>query len=347
MGPPRGRGKPRGGAASRARGGSSGAPRGGGGRDRSTYTGTFSEIPASAVDQGRSGSEEGSADESGDELTSRVPVAMWDFDHCDPKRCSGKKLARLQLMQELRVGQRFQGIVMRSFESFSLSSCRIQADSAPVRDSPKGTQVVSPADREIVAAAGVAVVECSWARLDEVPFQKIKSPHERSLSLALSRRARVLTWLARAVPYVVATNPVNYGKPYKLNCVEATAAALYITGFNEQADLLLSKFSWGHSFWEVNGPIIERYRTCTTPESVVDMQEEIISELKREEDDRRRAKVEMEEGGDLLIANPNHAGSAWRPYQSGDEEESEEEDEEVVEEDFEVDKLGNRIEKTL
>ncbi|GAA5943872.1 hypothetical protein JCM1841_004227 [Sporobolomyces salmonicolor] len=307
MGPPRGRGKPRSGAASRGRGGSSGAPRGGGGRDRSTYTGAFSEIPASAVDQGRSGSEEGSADESGDELTSRVPVAMWDFDHCDPKRCSGKKLARLQLMQELRVGQRFQGIVM----------------------SPKGTQVVSPADREIVAAAGVAVVECSWARLDEVPFQKIKSPHERSL------------------PYVVATNPVNYGKPYKLNCVEATAAALYITGFNEQADLLLSKFSWGHSFWEVNGPIIERYRTCTTPESVVDMQEEIISELKREEDDRRRAKVEMEEGGDLLIANPNHAGSAWRPYQSGDEEESEEEDEEVVEEDFEVDKLGNRIEKTL
>lgn len=36
------------------------------------------------------------------------------------------------------------------------------------------------------------------------------------------------------------------------NCVEALAAAFYITGFPEEAELLLSKFSWGHSFWEVN-----------------------------------------------------------------------------------------------
>lgn len=35
-----------------------------------------------------------------------------DFDHCDPKRCSGKKLGRLGLMQELRIGQKFNGIVV-------------------------------------------------------------------------------------------------------------------------------------------------------------------------------------------------------------------------------------------
>lgn len=45
--------------------------------------------------------------------------------------------------------------------------------------SPKGTQVVSPSDRDIVEKGGVAVVECSWARLEEIPFHKIKSPHER------------------------------------------------------------------------------------------------------------------------------------------------------------------------
>ncbi|GAA5848723.1 hypothetical protein JCM3766R1_006424 [Sporobolomyces carnicolor] len=325
MAPPRNRGRGKG-IAKRGRGGGGG---GGGGRDRTTYTsGTgaggelFSEIPRSAVDQGSSssGSDDdfGASDADEDELTShrRVPVAMWDFDHCDPRRCSGKKLARLQLMQDLRVGQRFQGIVM----------------------SPKGTQVVSPSDRSIVETMGVAVVECSWARLDEIPFQKIRSPHERIL------------------PYVIATNPVNYGKPYKLNCVEATAAALYITGFDRQAELLLSKFSWGHSFWEVNGQIIERYKTCTTPESVIEMQQTIIREMEKQDDERRREKEQLEASGDLLVQNFNHSSSkgghdTWRPYHSEDEDEDdddiEEADDDDAESDYEVDRLGNRIEKQL
>ena len=134
------------------------------------------------------------------------------------------------------------------------------------------------------------------------------------------------------MPYLVAANPVNYGKrasssrslsspssaltralaAYKLTCAEAIAAALYITGFDAQAEVLLSKFSWGHSFWEVNGcvlslslsafslaraladakrsarrPIIERYRTCTTPESVLAMQEVMIREMEQEQSERR------------------------------------------------------------
>jgi pre-rRNA-processing protein TSR3 len=56
----------------------------------------------------------------------------------------------------------------------------------------------------------------------------------------------------KIVPYLIATNPVNYGKPWKLNCVEALAACFYITGFDEYGDELLSKFKWGHAFRKVN-----------------------------------------------------------------------------------------------
>jgi ribosome biogenesis protein Tsr3 len=40
------------------------------------------------------------------------------------------------------------------------------------------------------------------------------------------------------VPFLIACNPVNYGKPWRLNCVEALAAGFYITGHDDWAELL-------------------------------------------------------------------------------------------------------------
>ena len=152
-----------------------------------------------------------------------VKLAMWDFDHCDPKRCSGKKLERLGLIKSMRVGQKFQGVVV----------------------SPNGRTVVCPDDREIVEEQGISVVECSWARLDEVPFNKIGGKNERLL------------------PYFVAANQVNYGRPWRLNCVEALAACLAIVGRLDLAADLLSNFSWGPAFLELNRELIEIYQQCT------------------------------------------------------------------------------------
>lgn len=92
---------------------------------------------------------------------------------------------------------------------------------------PKGGQPVCPDDRDIVLASGLAVVECSWARLDEVPWNKIRSPNER---LRQFSHPYVLRWLNHqrltplvsrtlpwySVPFLIATNPVNYGKPWRL-----------------------------------------------------------------------------------------------------------------------------------
>ena len=40
------------------------------------------------------------------------PVAMWDMSHCDPKRCSGKKMARHGLIKELKLGQKWPGVCL-------------------------------------------------------------------------------------------------------------------------------------------------------------------------------------------------------------------------------------------
>ncbi|KAI0245950.1 hypothetical protein BJV78DRAFT_1277330 [Lactifluus subvellereus] len=199
------------------------------------------------------------------DVTITVPVAMWDFDHCDPRRCSGKRLARQHLVAELRVGSRFRGVVL----------------------SPKAVQVLSPADKAIIDKDGLAVVECSWARLSEIPFSKIASPHERLL------------------PYLIATNPTNYGKPWRLNCAEALAAAFYLTGHDNWAERLLASFGWGSSFYTVNQHLLERYRTCEDAAAVTTVQEQVLAELEENYAAARRVP-EGYDGSDLLVANPNH-----------------------------------------
>lgn len=102
-----------------------------------------------------------------------VPLRMWDFLQCDPKRCTGQRLSRRGLMQAMSLKQPFKGLVL----------------------SPNGKKSVSPADGLILASSGLSVIDCSWARLDEIPFKQMKSGEHRLL------------------PFLVAVNPVNYGKP--------------------------------------------------------------------------------------------------------------------------------------
>ena len=107
-----------------------------------------------------------------------------------------------------------------------------------------------------MAKKGIAVVDCSWARLEETPFHLMKGSHPRLL------------------PYLVAANPVNYGKPCTLSCVEALAACLIVTGHQQDANTILSKFKWGDSFTSLNSELLEKYKECKTSTDVVAAQTE-------------------------------------------------------------------------
>lgn len=72
----------------------------------------------------------------------------------------------------------------------------------------------------------------------------------------------------RLLPYLLAANSVNYGKPHKLNTAEATAACLYIVGFKKEAHTLLSPFSYGEEFIRLNFECLEAYSACANESEV-------------------------------------------------------------------------------
>ena len=192
-------------------------------------------------------------DEETTEVEVPFQVAMWDVGHCDPKRCSGRKLSRLGLIKELKLGRRFPGLCL----------------------SPLGTNTISPADKDIMSDQGLSVIDCSWAKIDETPFNRMKSGHPRLL------------------PYLVAANPVNYGKPCKLNCVEALAAAFYIAGYKEIAEKYMSKFSWGHSFLSLNQGLLDEYAKCANADEVIKAQDAFLAKEAEEEAQRKSSEMDL------------------------------------------------------
>ena len=192
------------------------------------------------------------------------------------------------LIKTLRVQNRFHGIVL----------------------SPTGQRTVSPADKPIIESAGLAVVDCSWARVDEVPFHKISSNRDRLL------------------PFLVAANPVNYGKPFKLNCVEALAAALFIVGMDDVAFILLRKFKWGEGFYDLNKELLRRYAMCKDGGEVIAVQNDYLKQVEEEQDARSDVDYPDSESGSSDMSDiPRNTN---RPLFPASDSESDSSDEELL-----------------
>lgn len=251
---------------------------------------TFSVHPKDAAKRRQQNDNDQQGDPSSSTATNTTtgrPVfkaACWDLGHCDPKRCSGKKLMRAGLMRELHLGQRHSGVII----------------------TPNGKHVVSPADRELMDAYGAAVVECSWARTGEVQWGKVGGRCERLL------------------PYLVAANTVNYGKPWRLNCAEALAAAFAICGHLDWAEQVLEPFGYGKAFLKINAQLLRRYAECEDEKGVKKAEEEWMERLEKEYADNR------EEGsGDDMWTTGN---TNRRVIPDTDDEEDDEDDDDDDEE---------------
>ena len=118
---------------------------------------------------------------------------------------------------------------------------------------PTAEQALSPADKNV---RSITVLDCSWVVLDT---------------------GKVRSWrIHRALPFLVAANPVNFGKPCMLSSIEALAAALFIIGDRERASAVLSKVSWGIRFLEVNREPLDLYANAKDSTDVIKIQELFI-----------------------------------------------------------------------
>ena len=121
---------------------------------------------------------------------------------------------------------------------------------------PHAEQALSPADRSV--GDRLVALDCSWESAGEAMFSL---PGEH-----------------RALPFLVAANPVNFGKPFRLTTVEALAAGLVILGERSQAEAVLAKFRWGETFLELNAEPLARYADCADSAEVVAVQDDYLAD---------------------------------------------------------------------
>nr|MDO8111790.1 DUF367 family protein [Candidatus Sigynarchaeota archaeon] len=140
------------------------------------------------------------------------------LDQDDPKKCTAKKLKKFGFVR-----------LHPTLRTVPVQSIKLD---------PYADTVMSIMDRDIILRHGLTVIDCSWNEASSV-FKNMRLKNGRRLSVIF-----------------LAGNPINYAMPGKLSSVEAFAAALIITGFFEEAEVLLSKFTWGHTFLELNKPRI-------------------------------------------------------------------------------------------
>ncbi|MCL4437238.1 MAG: DUF367 family protein [Thaumarchaeota archaeon] len=174
------------------------------------------------------------AEQSDVEKRFEIRVFALEMGQDDPKKCSSAKLCRFGLATPIHQFQ------------------RIPRNAVVLN--PAVSEVFSPKDKEALKG-GLVAIDCSWKRAEEVFKHRFRGVNRR-------------------LPLLLASNPINYGKLGMLSSAEAIAATLYIAGYVEQAQRVLSIFKWGNTFLTLNHDPLEDYRAAETPEHVLKTEQE-------------------------------------------------------------------------
>jgi len=158
-------------------------------------------------------------------------LLVYHVSQDDPKKNTARKLARFQLCELTdKVNRVPRGAVLLD---------------------PYAPRALSREDADAARSRGLVALDCSWRHAEEV-FPAVRARAE-----------------PRALPWLLAANPVNYGKAFQLSTAEALAAACRILGEKEQAETLMSKFGWGNVFLALNANPLEDYAAAATSRDVV------------------------------------------------------------------------------
>ncbi|MBX5328335.1 MAG: DUF367 family protein [Candidatus Bathyarchaeota archaeon] len=170
-------------------------------------------------------------------MQKQLKIIVYHAKQCDPKKCTALKLKRHGLV---RVVHQIKFLPRRAIVLNPLSKIAF-----------------SPADKERIKKFGLVALDFSWEHAEKALLKNVRGT-------------------SRCLPYLIAGNPVNFGKPTKLSTVEALAAALYIAGFKNEAEQLLSVFKWGHTFLEINHDQLEGYANAKDSKDVVQLQKRFM-----------------------------------------------------------------------
>lgn len=170
---------------------------------------------------------------------------MFDACECDPKRCTARRLARMGLATDV-------------------PRIKLLPRGALLLD-PFAQKALSAEDVPVAQVRGIVVLDCSW--------------HTAEDTFAAARRVAALE--CRALPFLLAANPVNYGRAMRLSSLEAAEAALFILGEPGHAARLARAHDWGHTFLELNREPLEDYASARTSAEVVRLQSLYVAATER------------------------------------------------------------------